>query len=97
VNRSPRRLKNFLSAGEYSWMQAIKRIKTGMRIIPETNDGIFIAVDAVIPEKITAIVMITADQKPKDVSLWFISTNEFGDSFLDMIFLHNYRSDGWQL
>jgi hypothetical protein len=48
------------------------------------------AVDAVMPEKITAIVMITADQKPKDVILWFISTNEFDDSFLDMIFLHNY-------
>ena len=77
-------------------MQAIKRIKTGMRIIPETNDGIFIAVDAVIPEKITAIVMITADQKAKDVSLWFISTNEFDDSFLATIFL-NYLSDGWQL
>ena len=68
-------------------MQAIKRIKTGMRIIPETNDGIFIAVEAVIPEKITAIVMITADQKAKDVSLWFISNEEFDDSFLDMIFL----------
>lgn len=68
-----------------------------MRIIPETNDGIFIAVDAVIPEKITAIVMITADQKPKDISLWFISNDRFDDSFLDMIFLHNYLSDGWQL
>ena len=78
-------------------MQAIKRIKTGIRIIPETNDGIFIAVDAVIPEKITAIVMIIADQKPKDVSLWFISNDEFDDSFLAMIFLHNYLSGGWQL
>lgn len=68
-----------------------------MRIIPETNDGIFIAVDAVIPEKITAIVMITADQKPKDVSLWFISNDGLDDSFLDTIFLHNYLSDGWQL
>ena len=68
-----------------------------MRIIPETNDGIFIAVDAVIPEKITAIVMITADQKAKDVSLWFITKEEFDDSFLDMIFLHNYFSDGWKL
>jgi len=67
-----------------------------MRIIPETNDGIFIAVDAVIPEKITAIVMITADQKPKDVSLWSISNDEFDDSFLATIFL-NYLSDGWQL
>jgi hypothetical protein len=75
-------------------MQAIKRIKTGMRIIPETNDGIFIAVDAVIPEKITAIVMITADQKAKDASLWFITNEEFDDSFLDIIFLHNYLSDG---
>jgi len=68
-----------------------------MRIIPETNDGIFIAVDAVIPEKITAIVMRTADQKAKDINLWFISDEEFDDSILDIIFLHKNLSAGWQL
>ena len=64
-------------------MQAINKINTGIRKIPDSSDGIFIAVDAVIPENITAIVMMIADQKPKEISLWFIS--EFDDSFLDMI------------
>jgi hypothetical protein len=76
-------------------MQAINKINTGIRKIPDNSDGIFIAVDAVIPENITAIVMMIADQKPKEISLWFISDDEYDDSFLDMIpSIINYRMLG---
>jgi hypothetical protein len=58
----PRRLKNFISDGAYSWMQAINTINMGTRVIPESSDGIFMAVVAVIPENVTAMVIIIADQ-----------------------------------
>jgi hypothetical protein len=47
-------------------MHAIKKRKMGMRINPDISEGNFMAVEAVAPEKITAIVMIFADQKPNE-------------------------------
>ena len=59
-------------------------------MMPDTKDGIFIAVVAVIPENITAMVIIIADQKPKDAIFLSISMFLSVDSLFEMIHLRYY-------
>lgn len=60
ANSNPNLLNSFFSTDEYSWMQAIRMTNAGMSKMPDTSDGILRAIDAVIPEKMSIIVVAAA-------------------------------------